>query len=116
MSRNFAPSLRHERHKEHPLTLCMPPKDETNKYYCEICAERRHPDYWIYYCKGCGYEAHPHCVVQGIPAYSYEEGGIHKILEDNAPEPADFEDGMRKVLWELREKNKGISKRWYDYI
>ncbi|KAI4302286.1 hypothetical protein MLD38_038058 [Melastoma candidum] len=55
----------HERHW-HPLVLCTIPTDGTNEYYCEICAEERHPDLWAYYCANCEYEAHVSCVNPNI--------------------------------------------------
>ncbi|KAI4363890.1 hypothetical protein MLD38_020053 [Melastoma candidum] len=52
----------------HPLKLTLlPPKDETDEYYCEVCAERRDADSWIYYCQECEYEAHVPCVVPQLP-------------------------------------------------
>ncbi|KAI4339272.1 hypothetical protein MLD38_024231 [Melastoma candidum] len=63
------------------------PKDDTDEYYCEVCANRRHPDYWIYYCKRCEYEAHPHCVLPRIPSYAYSEqvevGGKTNIIDND---------------------------------
>ncbi|KAI4363765.1 hypothetical protein MLD38_019940 [Melastoma candidum] len=41
----------------HPLKLMLlPPKDETDEYYSEVCAERRDADSWIYCCQECEYE------------------------------------------------------------
>ncbi|KAI4363892.1 hypothetical protein MLD38_020055 [Melastoma candidum] len=52
----------------HPLKLTLlPPKDDTDEYYCEVCAERRDADNWIYYCRDCEYEAHVPCVVPNLP-------------------------------------------------
>ncbi|KAI4363761.1 hypothetical protein MLD38_019936 [Melastoma candidum] len=52
----------------HPLKLTLlPPKDDTDEYYCEVCAKRRDADNWIYYCRDCEYEAHVPCVVPNLP-------------------------------------------------
>ncbi|KAI4382672.1 hypothetical protein MLD38_008608 [Melastoma candidum] len=66
-------SVLHKRHWD-PLILSPPPKDETDEYYCEICAERRHPDVWIYLCSKCDYQGHVSCVNPDVPQCPWEGG------------------------------------------
>lgn len=83
----------------------MPPKDETNEYYCEVCAEMRHPDYWIYYCARCEYEAHTHCVIPGISRYLHpkpeEVEGVEKARSNQSESDYDYESG-------LEDESRGI--------
>lgn len=75
-------SVLHRRHWD-PLVLSPPPKDDTDEYYCEICAERRHPDVWIYLCLKCDYQAHVSCVnpdVQQCPWEGVPESGWKKKM------------------------------------
>ncbi|PKI31340.1 hypothetical protein CRG98_048266 [Punica granatum] len=44
--------------QRHPLVLTPPTKSRLVEYYCDICEEERHPEYWIYYCESCEYHAH----------------------------------------------------------
>ncbi|KAI4365848.1 hypothetical protein MLD38_021797 [Melastoma candidum] len=105
-------SVLHERHW-HPLVLCTIPRDETDEYYCEICATHRHPDLWAYYCKPCEYEAHISCVNPRIKPCNPNvllpenraEGKICDLLDlyESLPDvrnPVLDENSGSKVMWE----------------
>jgi len=42
--------------------------DDSEKYCCLICEEKRNPDDWFYYCGECNFTAHPRCIV-GLNPY-----------------------------------------------
>ncbi|KAI4363891.1 hypothetical protein MLD38_020054 [Melastoma candidum] len=73
MKLTLTPSVKHKCHWDTLVLTSTPPKDDSDEYYCEVCAQRRHGDHWIYYCKPCEYEAHPHCVNPNIPPYTMPE-------------------------------------------
>ncbi|KAI4363764.1 hypothetical protein MLD38_019939 [Melastoma candidum] len=73
MKLTLTPSVKHKCHWDTLVLTSTPPKDDSDEYYCEVCAQRRHRDHWIYYCKPCEYEAHPHCVNPDIPPYTMPE-------------------------------------------
>ncbi|KAI4363729.1 hypothetical protein MLD38_019908 [Melastoma candidum] len=73
MKLTLTPSVKHKCHWDTLVLTSTPPKDDSDEYYCEVCAQRRHGDHWIYYCKPCEYEAHPHCVNPDIPPYTMPE-------------------------------------------
>ncbi|PKI31339.1 hypothetical protein CRG98_048265 [Punica granatum] len=65
--------------QRHPLVLASPPKDNKyDEYYCDVCEEERHGDYWIYYCASCEFHAHLNCVNPEIQAYDMAKA-------DNSP-------------------------------
>ncbi|KAI4382671.1 hypothetical protein MLD38_008607 [Melastoma candidum] len=102
-----------------PLLLSMPPKDETNEYYCEVCARMRHPDYWIYYCARCEYEAHPHCVIPGISPYIHPkpeggEGAEKAQSEDSNPDYRS-ENGLEDDS-SVRGLNTGPGNEFMDFF
>ncbi|EOY19150.1 Cysteine/Histidine-rich C1 domain family protein, putative [Theobroma cacao] len=41
--------------------------DDPEQYYCDICEEKRNPNYWFYHCTVCNNSAHPKCALGRYP-------------------------------------------------